>query len=107
MTLDMFNFLLKIACLFFLGLTTELSMRRHFFALTVFLSSVWATVFRLSILRAVAIYVGAFGHEPVRIVNGVRNALQSSTVATITDIGVLIGTILLFRFLVRELRSKW
>lgn len=107
MNLDIINFLIKIACIFLLGVTTELSFRRHFFAMTIFLTGVWATFFRLTILRSVSLYVGAFGHEPQKIVDGVRNAFQSSVVANFTDAIVLVGLILLFSFLKREMRPRW
>lgn len=104
---DILNFSLKVLCLFMIGATAELCLRRRFYAMTVFLTGVWITIFRLAILRSVAIYIGAFGHEPARVVDAVRGIFQGSFLSNITDTIVFVGTILLFRFISKEHRKEW
>jgi len=107
MNLDIFNFIIKVICLFMIGATAELCLRRRFYAMTVFLTGVWVTFFRLTILRSIAIYIGAFGHEPRQVVEAVRNVFQGSLFSNFSDIIVLVGTYLLFRFISKETRKSW
>ena len=106
MNLDLLNFIIKVACLFLLGAITELCLRRRFFALTIFVTGVWLTFFRLAILRAISFYVGVFRYDPASVVITIRDTFQGSLFSTFTDSVVLIGIVILFRWISREVKEE-
>lgn len=87
---------LKILILFFLAATSELAFKKRKWALMLLALVVWITFFRTTILRAVSLYAGAFGEVNKNLINNIFNFFMQGTGLILSDIIVLIGTLMAF-----------
>ena len=76
---DVINLTIRILVLFILGITSRLTLEKKFYQLTVFIVGVWLTFFRLTLLRAILLYVGVFKPEATNVLvsKEIYNFLQS------------------------------
>ncbi len=105
-TPDIINLVIKVLTLLFLAAESQTAAHKRYWAVTILSLAVWLTVFRLAILRAIAMYLGVFGKEAATgLVDGIRVFLMGSDGATATDIILLVGVIVTFVF-VASAKSK-
>lgn len=99
--MDFINILIRIGILFFVGVVGHLTLNKRFYAMTIFLTGTWLTFFRLTMLRAILLYVGVFSpiETDVFVSQRVYNFFQSSVISNIMSGIVLIGSILLFTWI--------
>jgi hypothetical protein len=105
---DTFNLVLRLVLLFNMGVLSQLSLQKRFYPITVFLTGVWLTFFRLTLLRAIAAYTGIFRAEETNslVATNIREALQSSVVANFSSLIVLAGTIMLTKWIATFYRDQ-
>lgn len=96
--MDIANLAIRIILLNMLGIASETAFYKKLWGLGTFCLSIWITVFRLSFLRAVAIFVGVFGHTGERaMATSLYQNLSNANFATITDVLILIGTFVMLK----------
>ena len=96
MNAESINLIIKILILLFLAATSQLAMHKRVWPTAIICSAVWISVFRLSILRAMMLYVGVFKKETPEFITQSSNMLRSGAVSNIADTFVLVATIILF-----------
>jgi hypothetical protein len=90
------DLVLKIIILFFLAATSELAFKKRKWGLMLLALAVWITFFRTAILRAISLYTGVFNGASEFIVNNILNFFMQGLGLIITDIIILLGTLLAF-----------
>ncbi len=102
MDYGMFNFILRVAMLQMIAITSQVALSKRRYAIALFTFGVWFTLFRLTFLRALAMYSGVFGKNGE--LENTRNLLtlfSGSIFANITDTFVFIGLIALLLYVVK------
>ena len=101
----MIDLIIKFMLLFLLNVEIELFLRSKRYSLAVFFSGVWATVFRLTLLRAMSMYIGVFGYQSSYTLLKLRDTIQGIGWSLAIDSLLLIGTILVFYSIKRSYLS--
>jgi uncharacterized membrane protein len=96
-SVELFDFILKVFTLFFLSAESHIAFKKRYWARAIITFAIWLTVFRLAILRAIAISIGLFGHlDNLAVVNAIQNYLMGAGGSIFTDIVLLLGVIFSF-----------
>lgn len=99
------DLIIKFILLFLLNVEIELFLRSKRYSLAVFFSGVWTMVFRLTLLRAISMYVGVFSYQSSYTLLRLRDTIQGIGWSLVTDILLLVGTILVFYAIKRSYLS--
>ncbi len=99
MNIDWLNLIVKIVTLLFLSAASQASFHKRLWATGFLCLAIWVTVFRLALLRSVAIYAGIFGKESPALVGHIRGVLQGGGIANVTDGFILVGAVIIFMFI--------
>ena len=102
---DITNLVMRIIMLNLIGATSEIALKKRLFAMWFFLMTLFFTMFRLTLLRVVAMYIGVFAHEPKTQVNNLLAFLSSSSVVNFTDAFLFLGIIVIFLMVHAHQRS--
>lgn len=100
MVSDVISLLMRFVLLQLIAATSELAIKKRLFFLSVLLFGLWVTIFRLTISRAIKASVGVFHYTDSGYLKYLNDLAQSSPVANVTDFFLLIGVIVLFRFVI-------
>ena len=104
--IDNVDLIIKIIILFLLTATTEISFKKRFWARMILSLAIWVTFFRLTILRAVAFYIGVFGHTDKHTINYIQNILMNDWGVIVTDIIAALGIFACFLITVTEVSKR-
>lgn len=102
MNADTINLIIKVGTLFFLAATTQLAMHRRHWSLSIITTGIWLGVFRLTIVRAMVVYIGVFQKEPPQFIAKSIETLRSGAIANITDVMLLLAVLVVFIYLAAE-----
>jgi len=100
--LDSLNLLVKIIDLFFLAAVSQVAAKKRIWMVSILALGFWASVFRAALLRAMALYIGVFQKESPHMVQSIMDFLMSGAFGNITDILILIGSVLAFILIATE-----
>lgn len=95
MSIEVFNLVIKVAILMLLAGASEFTLSIRRYGVTVFLFTVYLSVFRRTMLAAISAYVGLFKHATPSTMM-IQNFLMSGLGVTFTDVLLLLGTLFLF-----------
>lgn len=104
--METFDLILKFGSLFFLTAEAELTFRSKRYAQAIMIFAIWLIMFRLTLLRAMAMYIGVFSYQPLTLLEEIRGVLQSVGVSIVTDSLVLIGAVALFSSIQKNYRDS-
>lgn len=102
MTTDWINLVLKLVTLLFLSAASQAAFHKRLWATGTLCLAIWITIFRLALLRAIAVYAGVFGKESPYLVEKIRAYFQSAHTANATDLLILLGAIVVFYFISQQ-----
>ena len=100
------DLLVKFIILILLNVETELFLRNKSYHMAILVFAVWLMMFRTTLLRAIAMYVGVFSYQPQSILEQIRSTLQSAESSLILDTVLLIGVIAVFNHLKKNFRKS-
>lgn len=106
MNINLINLVIKVIILMLLAGCSEFALSQRKFGITIFLFSVYLSVFRRTFLAAIASYSGLFNHIPYKDVSAFQSFLTEKG-ATFTDIVMLIASVFLFFSLLNSYKKRF
>lgn len=99
---DIISLIIRVVILYFLIVISHEAMRKRMWAFVILALGLYLNIFRLTILRAMTIYLGVFNYNHKDLIDGYRQALMSSPFGLLADIPFLIGTFAIFLYVVTQ-----
>lgn len=97
---DLISLILRIFILYFLTIISVEAMKKRLWAFVIIALGMYLSIFRLTLLRAMAMYIGVFGKVDVGFLNSIHSALMNGQFALITDIPFFIGSFAMFLYVI-------
>lgn len=91
------DLIVKFIALFLLTAQADLLLRHKVYSFSIFFSGVWLVIFRLTLLRAMSMYIGVFGCQTPELLGGILDFLQSPETSLFLDSILLIGSLATFK----------
>ena len=97
---DTISLILRITILYFLAVASQVAFQKRMWIFVILLLGMYLNIFRLALLRGMTIYIGIFSRANPELVDRLRINLMGSSYGIIADIPFLIGTIMVFLYVV-------
>jgi hypothetical protein len=94
--IDIVNLSIRIALLLIMGATIQTAFAKRLWVVAGFAFSIWLIVFRLSLLRSIAIYAGVFKYQEPSFLENFKQFLVSGWFNNLCDFLLLVGSLALY-----------
>lgn len=91
------DLIVKFIILSLLTAQAEIFLRHKSYSFSVLFSAVWLVVFRLTLLRAMSMYVGVFSYQTPELLGNVLYVLQSVETSLLLDSVLLMGSLATYK----------